>query len=694
VGWSHIHKVIHKLPYSILESVTYSIYNMVLSLRSGVILLIFYALIGSGITQNGDDTNDASQTAGSDSATSESNASTGNDGEGTTNGDGTDGTTTNGEAGDESENDGEDATSGDSESGELFEEELEPIIKRTFENCTDEYRALGCPRSTHWSIQNTDPMKFGWRIFEVAFFEDEFCTVALKPADIAASDPLTCNTAYEVQYAFDSKKTTMWASRCGLDSICGFTTDTNQLLIPPYECEALEGFVSVTFLEPTQVKCVRMLQGGGHYTAKRITIRSHIGNECLTCTEGAVDVTVNVEEDGTANVDNNDSRNSTNTTSITRGPSGNSTSANTSGSSGNNTSAGDDTSSGPSEEELEVAKEAVEYEELLTIAKEDPLTQVQAARLALLKERKEARIKAEEEKHRYDDYDTMMGTPGLLGRFYTDQDIMNWDLAELDWENMEYDVEVLHHRLSFPVSPEPLNPLLTNNTFLARWTGNLRIEIPGAYEMNLMIAGRGRLLIEGEVLIDTDLNEEVPEALVVGGQHSEDVVKIFERGFFEIVIEYQPLIDADTAGLVFTWKPVNGRWAIVPMKSLMQSISMRLPNPNITYVYEDGPCPMGTWGVEFTSYEAARARCDFEIDCEAIYAKVCDNEAEELVDEFDLCLLSGTSAPSNKEGCIHKKKPKEVVDLTQQQTRAPTDGNQADALRLLWPLLWIIAGAA
>eukprot|EP00397_Hematodinium_sp_SG-2012_P023078 GEMP01023956.1.p1 GENE.GEMP01023956.1~~GEMP01023956.1.p1 ORF type:complete len:524 (+),score=71.33 GEMP01023956.1:33-1574(+) len=460
--------------------------------------------------------------------------------------------------------------------------------------CSTQYQGVsatlphtGCPKAADWSIANAEVMAAGWRVFEVEFFADIYCTERLNPIKVEGSSSMRCAGQFEVQSAFDKAKPTLWVSGCGTESQCGFAQTTQVNTGSNRKCQPLEAYLTLGFAEPVSVNCVRILQAHAPYASEKIIITAHFGQECYRCADGAIDVT-KAGPIVAPNVTEN--RNTTNN-----------------------------------------ATDVVDS------------STTQVGQVCSMTDSSDP----------YPCYVTLIGTPGLLGRFYDDFDLVEtfgMD-AVVDWDQYNIVGEAMALAINFPVSTDPMTPEVMNNTFAAVWTGFLRITTEGKYTFNINSAGHARLFIENKLVIDNP-----PQSDSLGGTHSSDVRQRLRSGLLNVSLEYIPLYEDDLAGIVLTWKgPMpDDQWEIVSQRHMMQQITQLTDEKKLTYTtVAHTHCFADKMGGRFDTYISARAKCDTLGDCGAVYGKNCVNGYP--TSSIDLCKIDFEPQESVENSCIAVK---------------------------------------
>jgi len=510
---------------------------------------------------------------------------------------------------------------------------------RNMESCFDQYLAhsaklpaTGCPKAADWSITNAETMHAGWRVFEVEFFEDIACTEKLKPIKIEGSAPMECDTIFEVRSAFDKLRSTLWVSGCGTESQCGFGQTT---------------IIRTGALRPVPNAC-KPLEAYLY-----VSFEEPVAVNCVRVLQASgafkadkIIVTAHLGQecyrcaDGAIDVASpvnatNGNRTGTNTTSTTATP-------------------------GSINETTTAVNKVCSH-----VGSADA----------------------------YPCYDTLVGTPGLLARFYDDEDLLETygDNDTVPWEDYDIIEEHMSLSINYQVAQAPMVMQIQNNTFVVRWTGYLRISTEGRYTFNILSAGRARFFLGNDSIIDN-----VPiQPSTAGGTHSEDKNRYLEVGMHELSIDYRPLFEDELAGIVLTWKgpAEDDQWEVIKHYNLMQRIMQASEETKATYVnFPDTQCYKSKMGSRFDTYTSARAKCDTLDDvCAAVYGKNCVNGIP--TSSIDLCTITpGVDfetllVASDENSCVLVKK------LEGDETPAPTETpfeNHAASIIGLHGLLWIV----
>lgn len=198
-------------------------------------------------------------------------------------------------------------------------------IMASLGNCRPPSSWRGCASSALWAIHNTHAMHHGWRVFEMMFFKDRDCSVALTPKLVFSpgfggkKGFMTNGAGNEQGYdpfpktsplggprggVSDDSRNTMWVSACGTESA---SWDGRPVLPPDAakrSCAQFEDvapnlgkkmipgsdfmytFLGVQFQKPVEVQCVRVLQAGDPYRSPKLTMTSTVGPECWRCAHG------------------------------------------------------------------------------------------------------------------------------------------------------------------------------------------------------------------------------------------------------------------------------------------------------------------------------------------------------------------------------------------------------------------------
>jgi len=491
-----------------------------------------------------------------------------------------------------------------------------------FDNCTDYYVTpqnlsyIGCPKSANWSISNAEILTEGWRLFEVEFFEDIECTQKLKPIQVVGSRSLECSDgSFDVRSAFDKIPSTLWVSACGKENQCGWSQTT--------EPRTLE-------LRPVPAAC------GIQRAYLMVSFDQHVAVQCVRIYQASapfraekVVITAHLQHgcyrcaDGAIDV-----------TVAARSPN------------------------------------------ITLDANGTNATQANATVPAPKSPGR--KFCSQNEDDEFACYDTLLGRPGLYGRFTNDSALIASynSSSTINWDDAAFTYETMASEINYPISTNAMVPL-PNNSFAVRFTGFLRIPYNGSYTFNILSAGHCRLFLDNATIINNPPGTR--------GRHSKDVTRFLAAGMYGLSLEYIPL-NGSLAGLVFTWKrpAPDDAWLVVEKTYLMQKI-MFAETKKVSYASQ--PMRLCDEHIKsFNTYMAALSECDTMDTCGGIDGLECISGYP--TSSISLCRVNATHQRRN-ESCMLTKLINDATDIT---TPRPDSSSLRGSLSILFYVFLLFSG--